>query len=31
MDAHGGSLYDKVGETAAANRAAALASLGVGQ
>ena len=31
MDAHGGSLYDKVGETAAANRAAALASLGVAQ
>jgi L(+)-tartrate dehydratase beta subunit len=29
MDAHGGSLYDKVGETAAANRAAALAALGV--
>jgi L(+)-tartrate dehydratase beta subunit len=31
MDAHGGSLYDKVGETAAANRAAALASLGVAE
>ena len=31
MDAHGGSLYDKVGETAAANRAAALAGLGVAE
>lgn len=31
MDAHGGSLYDKVRETAQARRAAALASLGVGQ
>jgi hypothetical protein len=30
MDAHGGSLYDKVRETAESRRAAALASLGVG-
>ena len=29
MDAHGGSLYDKVRETAESRRAAALASLGV--
>lgn len=31
MDAHGGSLYDKVRDTAQERRAAALASLGVGQ
>ena len=31
MDAHGGSLYDKVRQTAQDRRAAALASLGVGQ
>lgn len=31
MDAHGGSLYDKVRETAESRRAAALASLGVAQ
>ena len=31
MDAHGGSLYDKVRETAQDRRAAALASMGVGQ
>jgi L(+)-tartrate dehydratase beta subunit len=30
MDSHGASLYDAVGETAASRRAAALASLGVG-
>ncbi len=29
MDSHGGSLYDRVGETARQRRAAALASLGV--
>ena len=29
MDSHGGSLYDRVGETAQQRRAAALASLGV--
>ena len=31
MDAHGGSLYDKVRETAESRRAAALAGMGVGQ
>jgi len=31
MDAHGGSLYDKVRETAESRRAAALAAMGVGQ
>jgi L(+)-tartrate dehydratase beta subunit len=31
MDAHGGSLYDTVRETAESRRAAALASMGVGQ
>jgi L(+)-tartrate dehydratase beta subunit len=31
MDAHGGSLYDKVRETSQSRRAAALAGLGVGQ
>jgi L(+)-tartrate dehydratase beta subunit len=30
MDAHGGSLYDKVRETAESRRAAALAAMGVG-
>jgi len=30
MDAHGGSLYDTVRETAASRRAAALAAMGVG-
>ena len=30
MDAHGGSLYDKVRETAESRRAAALAGMGVG-
>ena len=31
MDAHGGSLYDKVRETAESRRAAALAAMGVSQ
>src|SRR5215217_5077815 len=31
MDAHGGSLYDKVREMAESRRAAALAAMGVGQ
>ena len=31
MDAHGGSLYDKVRETAESRRAAALAAMGVGR
>jgi len=31
MDAHGGSLYDKVRETAESRRAAALAAMGIGQ